>query len=309
MTMRSYAIIGTGAVGGYYGALLARSGLEVHFLLHSDYEQVRRQGLFIESKNGDFRLPHVNACQSAADMPPCDVVIVALKTTQNHRLASLLPSVVKGDGAVLVLQNGLGVEADSAAIVGDGRVLGGTCFLCSNKIGPGHIRHLDYGKVAIGEFAGSGISERMRLIAADFERAGIPIELSPDLPTMRWRKLMWNIPFNGLSVTLDARTDFIMGDPHGAALAESIMREVLAAAHACGCRIADEFVDRMLADTRTMIPYDSSMRLDFNAGRPMEIESLYGNPVSAAEAAGYDPRLIRSLYRQLKFMERGRFGH
>jgi 2-dehydropantoate 2-reductase len=192
--------------------------------------------------------------------------------------------------------------------MGDGCVLGGTCFLCSNKVGPGHIKHLDYGKVAIGEFARGGISERMRLIEADFQRAGIQIELNSDLLTMRWKKLMWNIPFNGLSVTLDARTDAIMRDPHSAALAEAVMREVLAAARACGQQIADEFLDRMLADTRKMIPYDSSMKLDFNAGRPMEIEALYGNPVRAAEAAGFDPVLIRSLYRQLKFLEARRLS-
>lgn len=303
MTTSSYAIIGTGALGGYYGGLLARSGRDVHFLLHSDYEHVRRHGLVVESKHGDFTLPRVNAYSRAADMPRCDVVIVALKTTQNHLLRSLLPPVVKDDGAVLVLQNGLGVEADSAAVVGDARVLGGTCFLCSNKVGPGHIRHLDYGKVAIGELACGGISDRMRWIEADFQGAGIPVELSPDLLTMRWKKLMWNIPFNGLSVTLDARTDAIMGDPHSAALAEAVMREVLAAARACGRQIADSFLDRMLEDTRRMIPYDSSMKLDFNAGRPMEIEALYGNPVRAAEAAGFDPVLIRALYRQLKFLE------
>ena len=303
MTTRSYAIIGTGALGGYYGGLLARSGLEVHFLLHSDAEHVRQHGLVVESKNGDFTLPRVNAYGRATDMPRCDIVIVALKTTQNHLLPSLLPPVVKDNGAVLVLQNGLGVEADSAAVVGNGRVIGGTCFLCSNKAGPGHIKHLDYGKVAIGEYGSRGVTDRMRLIEADFQRAGIQIELSPDLMTMRWKKLMWNIPFNGLSVTLDARTDEIMRDPHSAALAEAVMREVLAAARACGCQISDGFVDRMLADTRKMISYDSSMKLDFNAGRPMEIEALYGNPVRAAEAAGFDPALIRALYRQLKFLE------
>ena len=159
---RSYAIIGTGALGGFYGARLQHAGCELHFLLHSDYEHVRQHGLICESKDGDFTLPKVNAYRDARDMPKCDVVCVCLKTTQNHLLPQLLPPVVKDDGVVLVMQNGLGIEAQVAGIVGAQPVMGGLCFLCSNKVGPGHIRHLDYGHVGLGEFATRGISERMR---------------------------------------------------------------------------------------------------------------------------------------------------
>ena len=140
---RSYAIIGTGALGGFYGARLHRAGAEVHFLLHSDHDHVRRHGLKVQSKNGDFHLPQVNAHGRAEDMPRCDVVLVALKTTHNHLLPGILPHVVKDDGVVLVIQNGLGMEHDVARIVGPARVMGGLSFLCSNKVGPGHIRHLD----------------------------------------------------------------------------------------------------------------------------------------------------------------------
>src|SRR4028118_63778 len=103
----TYAVLGTGALGGFYGARLQQIGSEVHFLLHSDYEQVSQHGLRIESPDGNFMLPQVYAYRDVAEMPRCDVVMVALKTTQNHLLSRLLPSVVKEDGAVLVLQNGL----------------------------------------------------------------------------------------------------------------------------------------------------------------------------------------------------------
>ena len=98
---RRYAIIGTGALGGFYGARLQRAGCDVHFLLHSDYEHVRQHGLVIESKDGDFVLPRINAYRDARDMPACDVIIVALKAIQNHLLPSLLPR----DGVVTLMQN------------------------------------------------------------------------------------------------------------------------------------------------------------------------------------------------------------
>ena len=106
------AVIGTGAVGGYYGGLLARNGYEVHFLLNSDYAHVKKSGLKVDSPNGDFELPQVHAWKSALEMPRCDLVIVALKTTANHLLKDILPEVVHESSKVLVLQNGLDVDSD-----------------------------------------------------------------------------------------------------------------------------------------------------------------------------------------------------
>ena len=217
---RRYAILGSGALGGLYGGMLARSGREVHFLFHSDYQHVMDHGLRVESHWGDFTLTDVHAHRSADTMPPCDVTIVGLKTTNNHLLPQLLPPPTRGGGVVLVLQNGLDVEADSAAVVGDDRVLGGCCFLCSNKIGPGHVRHLDYGRIVFGEYrpTGRGVSQRAREIGEELVAAGIDAEATDDLRMARWRKLMWNITFNGLSVALDASTKELVDDPDSLAL-------------------------------------------------------------------------------------------
>jgi 2-dehydropantoate 2-reductase len=207
---RRYAVLGSGAVGGFYGAKLQQAGFEVHFLLHSDYEQVRQNGLWVESCWGDFHLPQVNAYASVEAMPPCEGVIVALKATQNHLLPRLLPPVLAEKGVVILLQNGLGAEPEIANCVGPERVVGGLCFISSNKVGPGHIRHLDYGSVLLAEYgpgyAPQGITPRLQQIQADFQRAGIPTSLSPDLMEARWQKLVWNIPFNGLSVVFNADT-------------------------------------------------------------------------------------------------------
>jgi 2-dehydropantoate 2-reductase len=303
MQPRSYAIIGTGALGGFYGARLQRAGLAVHYLLRSDYEHVARHGLICESKDGDFTLPHVHAYRDTRDMPRCDVVCVCLKTTQNHLLPALLPPIVKEDGVVLVMQNGLSIEEDVAAIVGPSRVMGCLCFLCSNKVGPGHIRHLDYGYVMLGELATHGISHRMQTIGNDFERAGIPVNLLDDLRVARWSKLVWNIPYNGLSVILNANTQELMTDPHARVLAEALMWEVVADARACGVTVPSAVVARMLSDTENMLPYRSSMKVDFDEHRPLEVEAMHGNPLRAAQAAGAPSPLIETLYRQLKFLD------
>jgi 2-dehydropantoate 2-reductase len=307
MRERSYAIIGAGAVGGFYGGRLQRAGLDVHFLLHSDYEHVCAHGLFIESKDGDFALPSVQVYRDAQAMPRCDVVAVTLKATQNHILPDILPHVLKDDGVVVLMQNGLGVEDDVARIVGPLRVMAGLCFLCSNKVGPGRIQHLDYGTVCFADYAADGaprgVTERMRQIAADFQRAGITVELDEDLLTARWKKLVWNIPFNGLSVVLNATTTEMMADPDARALAEALMREVVADAAACGRQIGKEFVQKMLAYTAKMIPYRTSMKIDYDERRPMEVEAIYGNPLRAAKRAGADSPRLEALYRQLKFMD------
>ena len=98
MSNRNYAIVGTGALGGFYGGRLQQAGLEVNFLLRSDYDQVKKHGLIVESPEGDFTLPHVRAYYDAHKMPQCDVIILALKTTQNHFLPQILPPLLKDNG-------------------------------------------------------------------------------------------------------------------------------------------------------------------------------------------------------------------
>ncbi|MGH1396565.1 MAG: putative 2-dehydropantoate 2-reductase [Trichormus sp.] len=304
---RKYAIIGTGALGGFYGAKLQKAGLDVHFLLKSDYEHVSQHGLIIESKDGDFTLPQVNAYNDVNKMPKCDVVVLALKTTQNNLLPQLLPSVVKDDGVVLVLQNGLGVEEEINRIVPKVNVIGGLCFLCSNKVGLGHIRHLDYGHITLGEYlpeySQGGITQRMQQIADDFQNAGIGMELAEDLLLARWKKLVWNIPYNGLSVILNASTNELMADTYTRTLVEQIMYEVKVGANSMGRIIPDSFIQTMLDYTVKMTPYRTSMKIDHDEHRPLEVEAIVGNPLRKAQANGVDLPKISCLYHQLKFID------
>lgn len=304
--MSSIAVVGSGGVGGLYGAMLAAAGHEVHFLVRSAAEEIRRRGWIVESVWGDLRIDNPLVHEDVSSMPPCDYLIVALKSTENAQLARLLPPLTHASTTAIVLQNGLHVEEATEAAIGPGRTIGGCCFLCSNKIAPGHIRHLDYGRIELGGYAGQRADAKtseakVDAVAEMLAAAKVPIDVSRDLYTTRWRKLMWNIPFNGLSVALDASTTEIMADSQARQLAEDIMREVEEAAGACGAAIDADHVARMMEHTEKMVPYDSSMRLDYLAGRPMELDYIYARPLRDAAHAGVRPRKIEMLHQQLRF--------
>ncbi|MGC1305995.1 MAG: putative 2-dehydropantoate 2-reductase [Phormidesmis sp.] len=318
MSELSYAIIGTGAIGGYYGARLQQAGCDVHFLLRSDYEQVKQEGLVVESKDGDFELPAVNAYCDPAKMPPVDVAIVALKTTQNHQLADLLPPLKPG-GAVLSLQNGWGVEGAIAQQLKEKKglsptILGCLCFICANKVGLGHIRHLDYGHLLLGAhhktYQLCAETPLMNAIATDFKRANVQIETTEDLPMARWQKLVWNVPYNGLSVVLDATTEEMMADEGVRQLITTLMQEVITVANAWGeqtspganRQLSFDLVSNMLAHTEAMAPYRTSMKIDYDEARPLEIDAILGNPIRTAKAMDLPTPAMTVLYWQLAFL-------
>ncbi|NEP53739.1 MAG: 2-dehydropantoate 2-reductase, partial [Moorea sp. SIO3C2] len=158
-------------------------------------------------------------------------------------------------------------------------------------------------------YQAAGITEEISEIARDFETAGITIELSEDLLLARWKKLVWNIPYNSLSVILNARTDEIMANADTRHLAQQIMVEVLAGAKSCGRILGDRFIQKMLDHTENMKPYLTSMKLDYDGKRPLEVEAIVGNPLGMAKKAGVDLPMISMLYRQLKFLDiRNRLG-
>ncbi|MGB0767568.1 MAG: putative 2-dehydropantoate 2-reductase, partial [Phycisphaeraceae bacterium] len=295
-----------GALGGYYGARLMHGGAEVHFLCHSDAEHVARHGWLVEStQHGELKLPRVRAYADVGEMPRCDVVVIGLKTTSNALLGDLLPRVVKDDGCVLTLQNGLGPEDAAAAVVGAERVLGGLCFLCSNKVGPGHIRQDRFDHVKLGEHGHRGVTDRVERIAQDFEAGGVQVQRVADLNAARWEKLVWNMPYNGLAALHGEDCSALMRDREPAVRA--IMVEVVAGADAAaGHAIPESFVDAMLGNTRKMNAYKPSMMIDRELGRPMELEAIYGEPLRRAAAAGVAMPAARALYDRLNEIEAAR---
>jgi 2-dehydropantoate 2-reductase len=301
-----YAVIGTGAIGGYYGGLLAQNGKDVHFLLHSDYQQVKKQGLQIDSIKGNFKVA-VNAYAKPEDMPQCDVAIVALKTTNNHLLEVLLPQIVKPDGIVVMMQNGLGVEQLASGILPLATIIGGLCFIGSTKIGPGHIKHSDFGLVNLGHYmtdgSSAGITPELKLITDDFLASGIDAKPVENLSYIRWQKLVWNVPFNGLSVVLKSNTADLLSQGDSRELIKSIMLEVIVAANACGQSLNMSIAEAMLVNTETnMQDYAPSMKVDFENNRPLEIDAIYQSMIDCAARSGVDMKLAKMLAQQLRFL-------
>ena len=304
MKKLKYAVIGTGALGGFYGGMLAHAGNDVHFLFHSDYDFVRENGLKVDSVLGDFHLRKINAYNSTAQMPKCDVVLVCLKTTNNGLLKKMLPPLLHENTCVVLIQNGLGIEAGLAAEFPNLSIAGGLAFICSNKVGDGHIAHLDYGKVTIGSFQGEN-KALIEQVCSDFQAANVPAEFSENLQESRWKKLVWNVPYNGMCVVLNTTTERLMQNPETYKLMRDLMLEVTGAANVCGVSIEEGFVRAMLDSTLRMKPYAPSMKLDFDFKRPLEIEAIYSAPLAEARQAGYDMPKVAMLEQQLSFIQDG----
>ena len=322
------AVVGCGAVGSYYGARLCRAGQEIHFLLRSDYEVVRHKGVSILSTEGDFNV-RPRCAKSPDDIGRSDLVLIGLKTTANDQFANLLPPLVGPSTGVVTLQNGLGNEEALARLFPPAQILGGLCFVCLNRIEPGVIRHMDHGMIVLGEFQ-RWPEPRTHDIAALFRNAGVNCKVTNDLARTHWEKLVWNIPFNGLGVACVAgceafevpgsrlqipgpdgaclTTDKLLSDPRWERLVRELMLEVIRAANALGYTVPESLAEKQIERTRTMGAYKASTLIDFEQGRPLELESLFLEPLRRAKAAGVSVPQLETLCRVLQEIDRRESG-
>lgn len=295
------AIVGSGAIGCYYGARLAQSGHNVHFLMRSDLAAVQANGLTIRSVVGDFHLNEVNCHGSTEEIGPCDLVIIALKSTANDNLGSLLKPLIHDQTVVLTLQNGLGNEEKLAALVGGERVMGGLCFVCINRTGPGVIEHIAQGQINLGEFSG-GPQERTHAIAESLRQSQIPCNVETSLPLARWCKLVWNIPFNGLSIAAGGvDTEVMLADPALSRLIKDLMLEVISAAARLDLHLPPSLADDMIENTRRMGAYKTSSLIDYLDGKDVELDTIWLEPCRQAMTAGATVPRLEMLCDLLRF--------
>jgi 2-dehydropantoate 2-reductase len=298
------AVVGSGAIGSYYGAKLAYYGRDVHFLMRSDLATVRKRGLSVRSKAGNFRVAKVNCYPSTEAIGPSDLVLIAIKSTSNKELLELIPPLLHDKTMLLTLQNGFGNDDFLAENFGSERVLGGLCFVCVSRVAPGVIEHYDYGRIALGEY-GRYPLPRTHDIAWEFKRCGVVCTVVESLELERWRKLVWNIPFNGLTITgggID--TGQILANANLRAEALALMDEVIAAAGKCGHFLPTAEALEQMKRTQEMGNYKPSTLLDFEAHRALEIEAIWGEPLRRARAAGAKMPRLEALYAQLTELDR-----
>ena len=283
LNLGKIGVVGPGAIGGYYGGMLAHAGQDVHFLFHSTYEDVLRDGLsLIHHAEGKrmSRVEPLQAYQNAADIGPCDLVIVAAKATANNSLGGIMNPLVGADTSLLTLQNGMGNVENLQNLFGQNReVIGGLCFTCINRTAPGMIESLLPGYVQFGQLVG-GLTDRGNQVADAFAQAGIKIRKADSLNEALWRKLCWNIPFNGLSIAAGGiTTDLILSNPDLKQRAWDLMLEVQTVARAYGVEIEDAFLRRQFELTEPMGPYKPSSLIDFLSGKPVEVDAIWGEPL------------------------------
>ena len=320
------AVVGCGAVGSYYGAMLGRAGREIHFLLRSDFETVRQKGVTIRSPAGNFTI-HPQCAKTPEAIGLSDLVLIGLKTTANDQFPKLLPSLVGPHTAVVTLQNGLGNTEQLARLFSPEQILSGLCFVCLNRVKPGVIHHLEYGMIVLGEFQRRA-GPRTHGLAAMFRDAGVPCKVTDNLARAQWEKLVWNIPFNGLGVggtagyeALATRhpspvtrhspgpvltTDKLLADPRWEKLLRDLMLEVIVAAAALGFEIPVSYAEEQIERTRTMGAYKASTLIDFERHQPLELESMFLEPLRRAQKAGVPVPRLAALCEVLQQLDQPR---
>src|ERR1700736_4936998 len=297
------AVVGSGAIGSYYGAKLAHAGSDLHFLIRGDLGDIRRDGIFVRGEGENFRVTKINCYNSTKEIGACDLVIIAVKATSNADIVDLVPPLLHERTMLLTLQNGLGNDEFLAEHFGAERVLGGLCFIALHRVSRTEIERYAYGHIVLGEF-GRASQPRTREVAAKFNRAGVQCTVTDDLALERWRKLIWNIPFNGLSILAGGiGTAAIVGVKDLRQVTLALMEEVIAAANKCGHALPKDAWRKHIERGEKMGPYKPSTLIDWEAGRPLEIEPIWGEPSRRAVAAGGQMPRTEIIYALLKQLD------
>ena len=290
-------------MGSYYGCRMAEAGHEVRFLLRSDYEEVREHGFRIESLAGNLTVEEPLVFRESAELGPVDLVLVAWKATANEFAEKVITPLLHEGTRILTLQNGLGNVEWLEGLFGRGRVLGGLCFVGINRLAPGRISHKVGGLVTVGERVESGVLGEMPAFFGE----KVEVQIADDLGLAQWRKLVWNIPFNGLCVTEGGiDTEVLLKSPRKEEEVRALMAEVQATGRALGYEISDAFVEGQIARTQKMGGYKPSSLLDYMNGYPLEVEAIWGEPMRRAEQAGVLVPRLRMLYENLRKLTEGR---
>ena len=298
------AIVGSGALGLYYGAKLAHCGVAVSFLARRDLVHLQQKGLQIRCTEGNFHLKEIKAYAEPKQIGPVDLVIVAIKTTANPSLAKLLPSLIGPETAVCTLQNGLGNEELIGSIVGRDRVLCGVCHVCVSRPTPGVASNMSGGNIRFSDLIG-GNTPRAQSLARLFEKAGIRCSVATSVGSARWYKLVWNVPFNGLSISEGGiDTAQILANPVLHAETLVMMNVVMAASAALGFPQDPDHPNQEIARTQKMGAYQPSSLLDYLAKKPVELESIWGEALRQGTAAGVPMPSLQKLYERLRSLAR-----
>ncbi len=297
--------VGSGALGSYYSGILKRGGADVTLLCRSDYQAILKHGVKVKSCDGDFSYRPDRVVKSASEMGTApDYILVFLKVLPEIDVISMIKDAVGPDTVIVLVQNGIDIERPVQEAFPNNEVMGGLAFICCQRLTPGQIDHQDYGHLKIGTYP-TGITENGRQLQTLFSVGGIECLLSDDLMAARWEKLVWNAPFNPLSAIVGGvDTKFMLSDEECYNLCRNIMNEVVLLSEKSGHPIAIDLVQKNLDYTESMVPYKTSMCLDYENKRHLEVDAILGNAVRIARKLSVPVPYLETTYALLRQVDR-----
>ncbi len=297
-------IVGAGAIGSFYGAILSKAGAEVSVVCRSDYQIVKQQGYSIKSNQlGNWTFTPSQVVKSSSEYQgQADYIILCTKITPDTNRVKLIQAAVSKKTCIVFIQNGVEIEQELLDAFPDNEIISGLAFICCNRIKPAETLHLAYGKLTLGSLNRAESSNKSQQLANLINNAGIESQATDQIINSRWLKCLWNSSFNPLSVLSGGlSTQEILSTQES--LIRSIMQEVLLIATACGHELPNSCIDTNIDHTYAMPAYKTSMLLDYEKGKVMETEAIIGNTVRAAKRQRIPCPILDTLYALLKLNE------
>jgi 2-dehydropantoate 2-reductase len=291
-------VMGTGAVGGFYGGKLACAGHDVTFVTRGEtLRTLRQDGLTVKSYQGDFRLDRVHATDRPGEAGVCDLALVCVKSYDTVTAARSMRPAVGPDTIILSLQNGVENEEQLERELGRGNVMGAMAYIGADVVSPGVVVHSVAGRLAFGERNGQRTPEAERLEWV-FLDAGIDAQLSTNITVTLWDKLIWNAAFNAICTLSRHTVGEVLSHPQTHTLVRDTMLEVIAVAQAQGLDLTESRADEHIEGSRTpaMSVFATSMAHDLARGKRLEYDALNGAVVRFGERFGVPVPINRTLY-------------
>lgn len=299
------AVFGTGSVGGYFGGRLAQAEEEVVFIARGEHlRALCTHGLRVDSVKGDFVVRPVQATDDPAQVGVVDAILVGVKAWQVPEAAEAMRPLVGPATCVVPLQNGVEAPAQLAAVLGDQHVLGGLCGIFSFIAGPGHIRHTGAEPfVKFGEMDNRP-SERVERLHQAFMRAGVTVEIPPDIQVALWMKFLFIAPCSGVGAVTRAPAGVWRSLPGTRRMVEQGLHEIMAVARARDIALPEDAVRMTMAIIDSMPPEATfSMQRDVMEGRLSELDAQIGAVVRLGQEADVATPLHTFIYHSLLPME------
>jgi len=302
------AVMGTGGVGGYFGARLALAGVDVGFVARGPHlAAMRENGLHVESQLGDMHVTNPKATDHPGDLGPVDLVLFGVKLWDTEAAAKAIIPLLGPETAVLSLQNGVQKDAVLSQVLGDRAVMGGVCYIAATIDGPGLIRHNGaMQKIVFGEYDGSR-SARAEAFLNACRVAGIDAEINSDIRRAIWEKFVFLVGLSGTTTSTRRPIGAVRANPQTREFLLDAMREVVAVGKAQGVQLADDFAENRLAFCDGL-PADmtSSMHHDLERGNRLEVQWLSGDVFASGKATGVPTPVNRAIYDVLTLHALGR---